>query len=81
MTEFTVRPIAHIKNDYTEKFGIPRQSGLAEEIISEIVFEKDFRVKEAFRLPSALPVSEETPEWVCLQHVRRSVPILSGYPR
>ncbi len=23
-------PIAHIQNDFNEKFGIPRQSGLAE---------------------------------------------------
>lgn len=41
--------IAHIENDYTTKFGIPRQSGLNKSIQSKIVFEKEFRVAEAFR--------------------------------
>ena len=41
-------PIAHIYNDFTEKFGIPRQSGLAE-LPSLIIFEPEYRVKEAFR--------------------------------
>ena len=40
--------IAHIYNDFDEKFGIPRQSGLTP-IISRIVFEKQYSVKEAFR--------------------------------
>lgn len=44
-----MRPIAHIKNDFKEKFGIPRQSLRAPSTISEIVFEKEFRVKEALR--------------------------------
>ena len=41
-------PIAHIQNDFNEKFGIPRQSGLAE-LPSVIVFTPEYRVKEAFR--------------------------------
>jgi tRNA-Thr(GGU) m(6)t(6)A37 methyltransferase TsaA len=41
-------PIAHIQNDFNEKFGIPRQSGLAE-LPSVIVFNPKYRVKEAFR--------------------------------
>lgn len=40
--------IAHIYNDFDEKFGIPRQSGLSP-VISRIVFEKEYSVKEAFR--------------------------------
>lgn len=40
--------IAHIENDFTEKFGIPRQSGLSP-IVSKIIFKKEYRVKEAFR--------------------------------
>ncbi len=40
--------IAHIKNDYTTKFGIPRQSGLAQ-TIGYIVFEPEYRVNEALR--------------------------------
>ena len=45
----TVRPVAHIYNDFTEKFGIPRQSGLVPEIISRIVPEKEFASPDAFR--------------------------------
>lgn len=41
--------IAHIESDFTEKFGIPRQSGLVESLVSRIVFEKEYRVPEAFR--------------------------------
>ncbi len=40
--------IARIENDFTEKFGVPRQSGLAD-ITSKIVFEPEYRVPEAFR--------------------------------
>lgn len=43
------RVIAHIENDYKEKFGIPRQSGLAESVLSRIVFEPEYRKPEAFR--------------------------------
>ena len=41
--------IARIHNAYDEKFGVPRQSGLAEEVLSTIVFEEEFRVAEALR--------------------------------
>ena len=44
----TLKPIAHIHNDYTEKFGIPRQSGLARNI-SRIVFEEEYRDANAVR--------------------------------
>lgn len=40
--------IAHVKSDFPEKFGIPRQSGLST-LISKIVFEPEYRVREAFR--------------------------------
>ena len=43
------RVIAHIENDYKEKFGIPRQSGVVESLISKIVFEPDYRNRDAFR--------------------------------
>lgn len=45
---YEMKPIAHIYNDFTEKFGIPRQSGLAP-LPSEIVFQPEYRVREAFR--------------------------------
>lgn len=40
--------IAHIENDFTEKFGIPRQSGLCD-LPSKIVFEPKFRDRNAIR--------------------------------
>ena len=41
--------IARIRNDYDGKFGVPRQSGLVEEVVSMIVFEPEYRVPEALR--------------------------------
>ena len=41
--------IARIKNDYKNKFGIPRQSGLCDGVISKIVFEPEYRAPEALR--------------------------------
>ena len=41
--------IARIKSDYKEKFGIPRQSGIAGELVARIIFEPEYRVKEALR--------------------------------
>ncbi len=41
--------IAHIETDFKEKFGIPRQSGIVEETVGKIVFEKKYQVPEAFR--------------------------------
>ena len=38
-----LKPIAHIKTDFPEKFGIPRQSGRVPELKGKIIFEKDFR--------------------------------------
>lgn len=40
--------IAHIETDFKEKFGIPRQSGIIDETVGKIVFDKKYRVKEAF---------------------------------
>ena len=44
-----IRPIAHIFTDFPEKFGIPRQSGLAGTLRGRIVFEKGFRNSDALR--------------------------------
>ena len=44
-----IRPVAHIRTEFPEKFGIPRQSGLAERLSGKIIFEKEFRIPEAFR--------------------------------
>ena len=45
----TLRPIAHIKTDFKEKFGIPRQSGRAPSLTAELVFEPEFRNPDALR--------------------------------
>lgn len=41
--------IAHIYNDFPTKFGIPRQSGLAQDVFGKIVFEQEFAVNDAVR--------------------------------
>ena len=41
--ETIIRPIAHIKSDFTDKFGIPRQSGLVPELTARIMFEPEYR--------------------------------------
>ena len=42
-------PIAHIRSDFSEKFGIPRQSGLVEELTANVVFTPEFRDPAALR--------------------------------
>ena len=42
-------PIAHIRSDFSEKFGIPRQSGLVEELTAAVVFEPEYRDPSALR--------------------------------
>lgn len=44
-----ISPVAYIHNDYTGKFGVPRQSGLVEEVISRVVFAPRYRRAEALR--------------------------------
>jgi tRNA-Thr(GGU) m(6)t(6)A37 methyltransferase TsaA len=44
-----MKVIARVQSVFPEKFGIPRQSGLAPDIISRIVFEEEFRNAEALR--------------------------------
>ena len=41
--------IAHIETKYKEKFGIPRQSGVAGESVGRIVFEEEYRNPDAVR--------------------------------
>lgn len=47
--KYEIKPIAYIKNALNTKFGIPRQSGLAKELISEIVFEPEYAIADALR--------------------------------
>ncbi len=44
-----MRPIAHIYTGFSEKFGIPRQSGLVDGAVGRIVFAPEYRSREALR--------------------------------
>mgnify|MGYP000426843147 CR=1 FL=1 len=47
--EYSMHPIAHIRSDFAEKFGVPRQSGLVEELRATVVFEPEYRNPDALR--------------------------------
>ena len=49
MTTVPMKIIARIQSDFPSKFGIPRQSGLVEELESTVVFEPEYRDPEALR--------------------------------
>ena len=49
MEQLTMHIIANIHSDFPTKVGIPRQSGLVEELTAKIVFTPDYRVPEAVR--------------------------------
>ena len=49
METMEMHPIAHMRSDFPTKFGIPRQSGLVEELRSMIVFEPEYRSEDALR--------------------------------
>ncbi len=46
---FPIKIIAHIRTDFAEKFGIPRQSGIVEHLQGTIVFEPEYRNPDALR--------------------------------
>lgn len=45
----TIKPIAHIRTEFPEKFGIPRQSGLVKGLKGMIIMEPEYRDQTAFR--------------------------------
>ena len=49
MKNVAIQTIARMRSDFPTKFGIPRQSGLVEELESTIVFEPEFRNPDALR--------------------------------
>ena len=49
MDSVTIHPIARMKSDFPTKFGIPRQSGLVEQLHSTIIFEPEFRNADTLR--------------------------------
>ncbi len=44
-----IEPIAYIKNNFIEKFGVPRQSGMVKTVESKIVFTEKYRDENAIR--------------------------------
>lgn len=44
-----IQVIARVHSDFPTKFGIPRQSGLAEHLTAKIVFEQEYRNEHAVR--------------------------------
>lgn len=49
MEETVIKIIARIRSDFPTKFGIPRQSGIVENLVSRIVFEPEYRNPDALR--------------------------------
>ncbi len=49
METLEIKRIGWIETEFPEKFGIPRQSGLVEELRGRVVFAPEYRVREAFR--------------------------------
>lgn len=49
MEKISINVIARMHSDFATKFGIPRQSGLVEELRSTIVFEPEYRNNDALR--------------------------------
>ena len=49
MDAITMNVIARMKSDFPTKFGIPRQSGLVEDLRSTIIFEPKYRNADALR--------------------------------
>ena len=49
MQDVNIQVIARMKSDFSTKFGIPRQSGLVQELRSTIIFEPEFRNADALR--------------------------------
>ncbi len=49
MDELTIKPVAYIKNAFKEKFGVPRQSGLAPSVKSKIIFCPEYRDENMIR--------------------------------
>lgn len=44
-----IEPVAYIKNDFTENFGVPRQSGMVKTVESKIIFTDKFKDENAIR--------------------------------
>ena len=47
--KYEIRPVARIKTDFGEKFGVPRQPGLVPSLRATVIFEPEFRNPDAVR--------------------------------
>ena len=47
--DYALKTIARIRSDFPTKFGIPRQAGVVEELEATVVFEPDYRNRDALR--------------------------------
>ena len=63
-----IKVIARIRSDFKTKFGIPRQSGLVEELCATVVFEPEYRNPEALRGMEGF--SHLWLIWQCSENVR-----------
>lgn len=63
-----IKVIARIHSDFQSKFGIPRQSGLVEELTATVVFEPEYRDPEALRGMEGF--SHLWLIWQCSENVR-----------
>ena len=63
-----IKVIARIRSDFKTKFGIPRQSGLVEELRATVVFEPEYRNPEALRGMEGF--SHLWLIWQCSENVR-----------
>ena len=93
MEEHKIKVIARIHSDFDEKFGIPRQSGLAQSLKATIVFEPEFRNPEAVRgledyshiwliwQFSKAVRDDWSPAWAFSPPVHPSAPIPWAFPR
>lgn len=46
---YELKTIGHVRSDFPEKFGIPRQAGIVDALESAIIFEPEYRREEALR--------------------------------
>ncbi len=68
MEKHELKVIARIRSDFKNKFGIPRQSGLVEELTATVVFEPEFRNPDALRGMEGF--SHLWLIWQCSENVR-----------
>ena len=57
--EASIRAIARMKSDFPTKFGIPRQSGLVDSLRSTILFEPEYRNRDALTYDAAFWLLED----------------------